>query len=44
MHMLENIAAASITKVTPAMLPKFVNRVERYYAMASRQDDLVEFP
>ena len=44
MRELEEIANRAITNVTPAMLLGFTNRVERYYPMATRQEDLKEFP
>ncbi len=40
---LEQIAEA-IAHITPNMLLRFVNRVERYYGTASREEDLKELP
>jgi hypothetical protein len=44
MRALEEIAAEAISKVTSARLMGFANRVERYYPMATRQEDLLELP
>lgn len=44
MQALEEIANSAITQATPANLLSYVNRVERYYAMAVREEDLVELP
>ena len=44
MREMERIAANAIQFITPNMLAAFANRVERYYPMALRQDDLKEIP
>lgn len=44
MRVLEGMAQEAISKVTSSMLMNFTNRVEKYYAAASRQEDLKEIP
>lgn len=44
MQQMEHIAGEAIRFVTPIMLTSFCNRVERYYATVSRQEDLKELP
>jgi hypothetical protein len=41
---LEAVANNAISSITPNMLLAFANRVERYYPMALRQEDLKEIP
>ena len=41
---LEELAVNAPAKITPAMLMGFVSRVEKYYPMATRQEDLKELP
>ena len=45
MQAMEEIAQTSITRAaTTSNLQNFANRVERYYSVASRQEDLCELP
>ena len=44
MREMESIASDAIQLITPNMLLAFANRVERYYPIATRQEDLKEFP
>ena len=42
MREMENIAVEALGLVNPGMLLNFTNRVEKYYAAATRQEDLIE--
>ena len=44
MQELEVMANRAIAHVTPAMIIAFVARVEKYYPLAIKQNDLIELP
>ena len=44
MQELEVMANRAIAHITPAMIISFIARVEKYYPLAIRQDDLTELP
>ena len=44
MRALEEMARIAISKILPTMLNGFVNRVEMYYSVSAREEDLVEIP